>query len=236
MSEKPYAFTRSACARRPIVPRRRRIPERAIGPTAQDLIARVAGEVRLGQPFVIENRPGAGGNIAAEVVAKSPPDGYTIIMTTNTHLITPSLLPKLPYDPIRDFAPVALLVAFSVIAQGATIPAACGDLATALDVWKGHDAVVVIDAMRSGGRPGTIVRLRAHERALPLGFARSSTHSFGLAEVVELGRAMQALPASVIVYGIEGKSFALGEGLSPEVEPAVGEVVECVLREVGDRA
>jgi hydrogenase maturation protease len=111
-----------------------------------------------------------------------------------------------------------------------------GDLATALDVWKGHDAVVVIDAMRSGGRPGTIVRLRAHERALPIGFARSSTHSFGLAEVVELGRAMQALPASVIVYGIEGKSFALGEGLSPEVEPAVGEVVECVLREVGDRA
>jgi hydrogenase maturation protease len=111
-----------------------------------------------------------------------------------------------------------------------------GDLATALDVWKDHDAVVVIDAMRSGGRPGTIVRLRAHDRPLPAAFARSSTHALGLAEVVELGRAMHTLPASVIVYGIEGKSFALGEGLSPEVEPAVGEVVERVLREVRHRA
>lgn len=111
-----------------------------------------------------------------------------------------------------------------------------GDLAAALDIWKDHDAVVVIDAMRSGGRPGTIVRLRAHETPLPAGFARSSTHAVGLAEVVELGRVMQTLPASVIVYGIEGKSFALGEGLSPEVEPAVGEVVERVLREVGGSA
>jgi hydrogenase maturation protease len=111
-----------------------------------------------------------------------------------------------------------------------------GDLATALDVWKDHDAVVVIDAMRSGGPPGTIVRLRAHERPLPAAFVRSSTHALGLAEAVELGRAMHTLPASVIVYGIEGKSFALGEGLSPEVEPAVGDVVERVLREVTHRA
>jgi hydrogenase maturation protease len=111
-----------------------------------------------------------------------------------------------------------------------------GDLATALDVWKDHDAVVVIDAMRSGGRPGTIVRLRAHERPLPAVFARSSTHALGLAEVVELGRVMNTLPASVIVYGIEGKSFELGEGLSSEVEPAVGEVVERVLRELPYRA
>jgi hydrogenase maturation protease len=110
------------------------------------------------------------------------------------------------------------------------------DLAAALDVWKDHDAVVVIDAMRSGRRPGTIVRLLAHERPLPAAFARSSTHAFGLAEVVELGRAMRALPASVIVYGIEGKSFALGEGLSSEVEPAIGEVAERVLREMSDRA
>jgi len=65
----------------------------------------------LGQPFVVELRPGAGGVIGADLVAKSPADGYTLLMgAIATHAINPSLMPNLPYDPIRDFRHVALVV------------------------------------------------------------------------------------------------------------------------------
>jgi tripartite-type tricarboxylate transporter receptor subunit TctC len=77
-----------------------------------DLVARQfapkLGE-NLGQQIVIENRGGAGGNIALETLAKLPPDGYSLMLTTPTLSINPSLYPKVRYDPLRDFAPVALL-------------------------------------------------------------------------------------------------------------------------------
>jgi tripartite-type tricarboxylate transporter receptor subunit TctC len=79
------------------------------GPT--DTVARVMGAKMgdlLGQQFVVENRVGAGGNIGADQVAKSPPDGYTLLMATvSTHAINPGLYRNMPYDPVRDFAPVA---------------------------------------------------------------------------------------------------------------------------------
>jgi tripartite-type tricarboxylate transporter receptor subunit TctC len=64
-----------------------------------------------GQTVVVDNRPGAGGNIGAEIVAKAPPDGYTLVMgTVGTHAINPTLFSKMPYDAIKDFAPVAFVV------------------------------------------------------------------------------------------------------------------------------
>src|SRR5688572_2085276 len=64
-----------------------------------------------GQSVVVENRPGAGGNIGADVVAKAPPDGYTLVMgTIGTHAINATLFSKLPYDPVRDFTAVAFVV------------------------------------------------------------------------------------------------------------------------------
>jgi len=79
------------------------------GPT--DIVARVMSarmsEI-LGQQFVVENKVGAGGNIGADVVAKSAPDGYTLLMATvSTHAINPGLYRKMPYDPVRDFAPIS---------------------------------------------------------------------------------------------------------------------------------
>ena len=79
-----------------------------------DLFARVIGQKfneTWGQPGVVENRPGAGGNIGAELVAKSAPDGYTLVTgSIGTHAVNVSLFSKLPFDPIRDFAPVSLAI------------------------------------------------------------------------------------------------------------------------------
>ncbi len=63
----------------------------------------------LGQSFVLDNRPGGSGVIGSEIVAQSAPDGYTVLLITTTHTVNPSLIAKLPYDTVRDFAPVTLL-------------------------------------------------------------------------------------------------------------------------------
>jgi len=78
-----------------------------------DIMARIIGQKLTeawGQPVVVEARPGAGGIIGSEAVARSAPDGYTLIMgNAGSHSVNPSLYPKLPYDPLRDFAPVVLV-------------------------------------------------------------------------------------------------------------------------------
>ena len=78
-----------------------------------DTMARMLAEkVRgsLGQPVIVENRSGAGGNIGADLVAKAPADGYTLVMgAVATHAINPWLFANLPYDPVKDFAPVTIV-------------------------------------------------------------------------------------------------------------------------------
>ncbi|MGH9651025.1 MAG: Bug family tripartite tricarboxylate transporter substrate binding protein [Terriglobales bacterium] len=96
--------------------------------SATDQIARVVGQelqAALGQPFVVDNKPGAQGTIAAEGVAKSAPDGYTLMVSTNTpQAAAPSLFKELRYDPVKDFAPVARLGTISfMLMVGADFPA-----------------------------------------------------------------------------------------------------------------
>jgi tripartite-type tricarboxylate transporter receptor subunit TctC len=78
------------------------------------LVAPGLGE-SLGQPIVVDNRPGAGGNLAADSVAKATPDGYTLLLTTNGHAISPALYKKLPFDAVKDFVPVTQLLATTLI-------------------------------------------------------------------------------------------------------------------------
>ncbi|AVA34194.1 tripartite-type tricarboxylate transporter receptor subunit TctC [Cupriavidus metallidurans] len=86
-----------------------------------DLLARPLGaklQERLGQPIVLDYRPGAGGTIATQALARSKPDGYTLIMVLAAHAINPSLYPKLPYDTRKDFAPVSLVANLPLILAG----------------------------------------------------------------------------------------------------------------------
>ena len=78
-----------------------------------DITARIVGQkltAALGQSVVIENRPGAGGSIAAELAAKAVPDGYTLVMASaGSHAVSPALYPKLAWDPVRDFVPITIV-------------------------------------------------------------------------------------------------------------------------------
>ena len=77
-----------------------------------DVVARLFGQKlsqRVGQPVVVDNKPGASGNIGAALVAKAPPDGYTLMVTINNFVITPALYKDLPYDPVEDFTTISRL-------------------------------------------------------------------------------------------------------------------------------
>jgi tripartite-type tricarboxylate transporter receptor subunit TctC len=85
---------------------------------AVDVVARLVSaklQDSLGQPVIVENRAGAGGNAGADAVAKSAPDGYTILQNTNGHAISPALYRNLPFDTARDFIPVTQLVGTSTV-------------------------------------------------------------------------------------------------------------------------
>ena len=80
---------------------------------ATDIVARLMGQwlsERLGQQFVIENRPGAGSNIATEAVVRAPPDGYTLLLVASANAINATLYDKLNFNFIRDIAPVASII------------------------------------------------------------------------------------------------------------------------------
>ncbi|MDH2238537.1 tripartite tricarboxylate transporter substrate-binding protein [Pigmentiphaga sp. GD03639] len=86
----------------------------------------LAEKLRVGMktPFIVQNKVGAGGNIGTEFVARSAPDGYTLLVVANTLAMNPSLYKNLPYDPVRDFAPVGLLFKGAmVLVAGSKVPA-----------------------------------------------------------------------------------------------------------------
>ena len=118
----------SPCAGGGVAGRRGRARPIPIGPIrlivpfppggAADILARLIGNKvaeQLGQPLVVENRPGAGGTLGADAAAKSPPDGYTILHNTNGAAIAPALYRTLPFDGVKDFAPVTQIVASNLV-------------------------------------------------------------------------------------------------------------------------
>src|SRR4051812_49241565 len=110
----PGAFGQAAWPARPI---RFVVPLPPGG--GADLVARTIGEKlnrTLGQQVIVDNRPGGGTVIGADLVAHAAPDGYTMLLgTATTHAINASLVKKLPYDPVKDFSPVALVAVLPLV-------------------------------------------------------------------------------------------------------------------------
>lgn len=107
-------------------------PVRIVAPFAAggppDVVSRIIGAKMseiLGQTFFVDNRSGAGGNVGGDVVARAPPDGYTILMATvSTHVTNPAMYKTMPYDPITDFEPIGLVgYTPNVLVVGASVPA-----------------------------------------------------------------------------------------------------------------
>lgn len=101
-----------------------------------------------------------------------------------------------------------------------------------IETWNGASAVVLIDAMCSGATPGSIRRFEAGDGKFPPTGLRASTHGLDVFDVIELARSLSKLPPTVIVYGVEGRAFEVGQPLSAEVAAAFDSVTKRVEEDV----
>jgi hydrogenase maturation protease len=116
--------------------------------------------------------------------------------------------------------------------DGVTVTLTAGEGTALLALWQDTDAVVLVDAVCAGARPGTLQRFAVGTEPLPARFSGVSTHAFGVAEAIELARALRQLPPVLVVYGVEGATFEMGAGLSAAVAAVVPQVVAQVRQEV----
>jgi hydrogenase maturation protease len=135
-------------------------------------------------------------------------------------------------SPYRGDDAVGPLVAERLRAAGVTLLDCDEEPTRLLDAWAGLDLVVVVDAVRSGAAPGTLHRFEARDGPLPRDLGLASTHAFGIVDALELGRTLGRAPRRVVVHGVEGERFGMGEEPSPAVTGALGELVESVLAEL----
>jgi tripartite-type tricarboxylate transporter receptor subunit TctC len=159
------------------------VPFPAGGPT--DLAARLLAQqfaASMNQPFIVENRPGASGNIGTDAVAKAPPDGYTLLVSPDTPLtVNSSLFAKLPFDSARDFAPIATLASFSLtLVVHPSIPVR--SLAEFVAYAKTHkEGPLLYGSGGAGGDPG---HLTMEYFRMQTGFEAQHVSFRGNAEVV----------------------------------------------------
>jgi len=129
---------------------------------------------------------------------------------------------------------VRRLHALGVETLGIEIMERSGESFSLMDCWLGVEHVILVDATAPRGTPGQVQVWDTHSDRLPEDVFPCSTHAFGVREAVELARALNRLPPTLLIYGIEGKRFFLGAPPSPEVERAVVCVAEGLLIQVSD--
>ncbi len=129
---------------------------------------------------------------------------------------------------------VGPLVADRLRAAGAAVLECDDEPTRLLDAWAGLDLVVIVDAVSSGVAAGTVHRVEAGEGPLPRDLRLASTHAFSVPDALELGRALGRAPRRVVVIGVEGKAFGMGDPVTPAVVAALDGVVEAVLAELGE--
>ncbi|MBI1396896.1 MAG: hydrogenase maturation protease [Betaproteobacteria bacterium] len=127
---------------------------------------------------------------------------------------------------------VGLVVARALVDRaGVPVEEHDGEAAGLIDLLRGRTVAIIVDAVR-GPAPGDVRRLDVSDAPLPAGWSPFSSHGFGVAEAVELARALGVLPRLCVIYGVGGAAFATGESLSPPVRAAVPAVTARVVDEV----
>ena len=179
-------------------------PVRLVVPLAAggtgDTLARVVGEEMakiLGQPFVVENRPGSGGVIGTEAVARSAPDGYTLLSASPAHVIHPALRPNVGYDPVKDFEPITVVAnTHQLIVGHPSVPAA------------NVKEAMLKDFLHRKSRTGEVIRVTP-ERFYP----RAT-----LAQLAAIAQAVaQAAPGGQFTAAQFRDASGIGRGLAIEI-------------------
>lgn len=116
----------------------------------------------------------------------------------------------------------------------ATVLAFEGEPISLLNLWTGFERVIIIDAVRSGEAVGTLHRFEVSQKPIPNSLFGRSTHAYGVAEVIELARALNKLPPKLTVYGIEGSSFTLGTDLSDVLSNALPGLMDRILADLSN--
>lgn len=127
---------------------------------------------------------------------------------------------------------VGPLVADRLRAAGVAVLDCDDEPTRLLDAWAGLDLVVIVDAVSSGAAAGTVHRVEAGEGPLPRELGLASTHAFSVPDALELGRALGRAPRRVVVIGVEGAAFAMGDPVTPAVAAALDEAARAVLAEL----
>jgi hydrogenase maturation protease len=128
--------------------------------------------------------------------------------------------------------PAAAAMVKAKAGSGVRVLVRTGEGADLIECWGLDDNVIVVDAMKSGGEPGTVIRIDALAGGLPAGHFAVSSHSFGVGDAVEVARSLGRLPRALAVYGIEAGDTGDGEGLSPEVARGVEQAAGMILKEI----
>ena len=135
-------------------------------------------------------------------------------------------------SPFRGDDAVGPLAAERLRDAGATVLDCADEPTRLLDDWGGLDTLVVVDALRTGAPPGTLHRVEGGGARFPEDLPLASTHAVGIADALELGRALGRAPRRVVVLGIEGAAFARGDEMTPAVERALDELIGAALAEL----
>jgi hydrogenase maturation protease len=133
-------------------------------------------------------------------------------------------------NPDRSDDAAGVLVARRLRELGIPAEEFGGDASALIDAWSGEANVIVVDAMKSGSPAGTIRIWDARTSDFPACQFRCSTHGFGVAEAIELARAIDRLPCKLVVVGIEGIRFEWGESSSAEVAEAIERLVQRIAK------
>ena len=179
-------------------------PVRIVAPSAPggslDILSRMFGKglsERLGQPFPVENRSGSGGNIGFDAVAKSRPDGYTIMIASDPLAVNPSLFGKLPFDPLQDFAPIIMIATLSqVLAVNPRVPATT--FAEFVDQARARPKGFTVGTSGNGS-PGHLAVALMNQAGIPLVHVPYRGAGVALIDVVagQIDATIVTLPASL---------------------------------------